>query len=1172
LAVSRDQVGEPSLRALIAGEDIHERKQAQDRLQQSEQRWQTAFENSAIGIMMRDRADRFFAANRAFLNLLGYTESELYQLRQIDVTCEEDRELDLELIGELWEGRRQHFQIEKRYRRKDGTLVWVRNNVALVPGTGGAARFLFTIVEDITQRKEDESERRYSEEKYRVVVEAASDAVICVDDAGAILLANPATTKVFGYDPADLIGKPLTMLMPEYLRHLHEGGFRRYLATGQRHLNWQGTELTGVRKNGQELPVEISFGEVTAEGHRIFTGFVRDISEKKRAEESLRRSESYLAQAQILSHTGSFGCKVSTGEMRWSEETFRIFAYDRATKPAVERILQRVHPEDKAMVQEYIERATRDGTDCDLEYRLLLPDDSVKHVRVVAHALKDEAGTIEFVGAVMDVTATKQAEEKLRRSEAYLAEAQKLSHTGSFGWDVSSGGIYWSRETFRIFEYEPTAQASLDQIVQRTHPEDRSAVQQLIERVSRERKEWDFEHRLLMPDGSVKYLRVMGHPSPGESGKFEFVGAVTDITERRRAEEELRRSENYLAQAQRLTHTASWAWQVAGGGPVHLSEEWYRIFGFDIAEGMPAWEKRLQRVHPADRAKWQEVIERAIREKSEYDMEYRILLPDGTVKWINAVGHPVFNASGDLAQFMGTSMDITERKRAEQELRRSENYLAQAQRLTRTGSWVSQVAGKDTIHASQEWYRILGFDPAEGMPSLEKRLQRVHPTDRARLQEVIERAIREKSEYELEYRIFLPDGSVKWIHGIGHPIFNASGDLVEFMGSSTDITERKRADEALRRSENYLAEAQRLAHIAAWVWGATGKNALYLSDEWYRIYAFDPRNGLPTWEERLERVHPEDRARWTSAMDRAVANKADYEVDFRIVVPGIGVKHIHTEGHPVCDPDGELVEFVGVSIDVTERKQAEEERERLRQAQFELAHINRVSTMGELTASLAHETKQPISAASADAETCFMWLARDQPDLAEAKEAALRIMKDVTRASDIINRIALLFKKHVPQQELVDVNGVIQEMIALLRSEATRYSVSIHSELSNGLPKIMADRVGLQQVLMNLMLNAIEAMKEIGAPGALTIATRVDENGQILVSITDTGIGLPYDRGEQIFDPFFTSKSQGTGMGLPISRSIIESHGGRLWATANSGRGATFQFTLPVEAAIRQSA
>jgi signal transduction histidine kinase len=246
--------------------------------------------------------------------------------------------------------------------------------------------------------------------------------------------------------------------------------------------------------------------------------------------------------------------------------------------------------------------------------------------------------------------------------------------------------------------------------------------------------------------------------------------------------------------------------------------------------------------------------------------------------------------------------------------------------------------------------------------------------------------------------------------------------------------------------------------------------------------------------------------------------------------------------------------------------------EALREAQAELGRVTRLTAMGELTASIAHEIRQPIFAAATDAETCLRWLTRDQPEVAEAQEAASRLVKDVSRASDIINRIVSLFKKDVPRRELADINGVIQETITLLRSEASRYSISIHAELTEGLPNIMADRVALQQVLMNLMLNAIEAMKDMSPPGKLTITTRQDENRQLLISVTDTGVGLPPGHAEQIFTAFFTSKPQGTGMGLPISRSIVESHGGRLWATSNSGPGATFQFALPLEAAARQSA
>jgi C4-dicarboxylate-specific signal transduction histidine kinase len=243
-----------------------------------------------------------------------------------------------------------------------------------------------------------------------------------------------------------------------------------------------------------------------------------------------------------------------------------------------------------------------------------------------------------------------------------------------------------------------------------------------------------------------------------------------------------------------------------------------------------------------------------------------------------------------------------------------------------------------------------------------------------------------------------------------------------------------------------------------------------------------------------------------------------------------------------------------------EREQGEEV---LRQAQADLAHVSRVTTMGELTASLAHEVNQPIAAAVTNANTCLRWLMRDHPDVEEACAAASRVVKDGTRAAEIISRIRLMFKKGAPQRELVNVNDVIREMIVLLRGEATRYSISVRTELAADLPQVMGDRVQLQQVMMNLMINGIDAMKDVDGTRELAIKSQRAENEEVMVSVTDSGVGLPPQQGEQIFNAFFTTKPHGTGMGLRISRSIIESHGGRLWAAANSFRGATFYFNLP---------
>jgi signal transduction histidine kinase len=263
---------------------------------------------------------------------------------------------------------------------------------------------------------------------------------------------------------------------------------------------------------------------------------------------------------------------------------------------------------------------------------------------------------------------------------------------------------------------------------------------------------------------------------------------------------------------------------------------------------------------------------------------------------------------------------------------------------------------------------------------------------------------------------------------------------------------------------------------------------------------------------------------------------------------------------PICNEDGQPEQLLSVSRDITESKRAEQERERLHQIEADLARVNRVSTMGELTASLAHEIKQPITAAVNNAEACLQWLARDQPDLLEMREAATEMVQAARRAAEIVTRTRSLFKREEIKREVIDLNEVISDALFLIREETDRRSISVRTELDAKLPRISGDPVQLQQVLINLMLNGLEAMNDIR--GELIVRSQQDEEGRLLISVSDVGTGLPVGGGDKIFDAFFTTKPQGTGMGLAISRSIVESHGGRLWATANSGQGATFYFTL----------
>jgi NO-binding membrane sensor protein with MHYT domain/nitrogen-specific signal transduction histidine kinase len=366
-------------------------------------------------------------------------------------------------------------------------------------------------------------------------------------------------------------------------------------------------------------------------------------------------------------------------------------------------------------------------------------------------------------------------------------------------------------------------------------------------------------------------------------------------------------------------------------------------------------------------------------------------------------------------------------------------------------------------------------------------------------------------------------------------------------------------EEKLQQSEAYLSEAQRLSHTGSFGWRVSSGEVIW-SEESFRIFQYE-RTTKPTIELILQRVHPEDAAQVKQAIERAARDGKDFDHEYRLVMPNGSVKHVHVVAHALGDKSGSN-EFVGAVMDVTERKRAEVA---LRQAQADLAHVNRVTTMGELTASLAHEVNQPIAAAVTNANTCLRWLMRDDPDLEEAREAAMRIVRDGTRAAEIISRVRLLFKKGTAEWELVDINAVIREMIVLLRDESARYNILVGTDLAADLPQVMADRVQLQQVFMNLMVNAIDAMKDVDGTRELDIKSQRVEDEKLLLSVSDTGVGLPAQHTEEIFNAFFTTKAHGTGMGLRICRSIVESHDGRLWATANPERGATFHITLPAK-------
>ena len=525
--------------------------------------------------------------------------------------------------------------------------------------------------------------------------------------------------------------------------------------------------------------------------------------------EALRRSEAYLALAQELSHTGSFGWDVCSGQIYWSLETFRIFEFEPTAEPSIELITERIHPEDIANVQERFEQAARDRMEFTLEHRLLMPNGSVKHLLVTGRPSENESGCFEFVGAVIDITERKRAEAALQQGEQRLRDV--IDTIPIMAWTANAEGANdFANQSWMQYTGLTSHGTSGARWRELFHPADLAAHADKWRHSVATGEPFENEARLKqVASGHFRWFLHRAVALRDNQGNIvKWYGTSTDIEDRKRAEQSLQRSEGYLAEAQRLTRTGSWVWQVEGRTALYLSDEWYRVYELDPADGLPNWARRLERVHPEDRNKWQGTIERAISEKSDYDVEFRILLPSGAIKWVHTVGHPILDPTGKLVQFLGTSMDITERKRAESDLRRSETYLAEAQRLSHTGSWAWNVRTRD-VYWSDEMLRLVGLSAGKTEPTLADFLDRVHPDDRASVQERAEKESTQTDgqESEGDFRVISEDGKTRRLHSIAHSVLNASGEVVEVVGTTMDVTEQYEARAAL---ETAFAEIKAL--------------------------------------------------------------------------------------------------------------------------------------------------------------------------------------------------------------------------------------------------------------------------------------------------------------------------------------------------------------------------
>jgi len=796
---------------------------------------------------------------------------------------------------------------------------------------------------------------------------------------------------------------------------------------------------------------------------------------------------------------------------------------------------------------------------------------------ILSHVITSQRGVTEALRGSRDELQTviedlRRTESALLKAETYLTEAQRLSRTGSFGWNVSRGDIFWSDQTFRIFGYDRTMTPTLEMVVQRTHPDDRAAVRETIDRASSDGRDFEHQYRLLMPDGSVKHVHAMARATKNAAGAIEFVGAVTDVTAARETERKLRLSEAYLAESQHLSHTSSFAWDESRKQFIYVSDELLRLFGFEKGEEARFGRNYNNRILPEDLPGVVAANRRAVVDKTNFDVQYRIRLPDGTMKHVHTVGHAVLDSEGEVMQLVGANVDVTEQHEAKEELQRAYDEIKRSQDhlqlVINTIPTLVWRAGADGVpdFLNRQALDHTGLGP--GVIELDWP-RAFHPDDKKGVF-LKWAAIRESGKRgSLEARLLRFDGSYRWFVFEAEPLHDQTGNIVSWYGSATEIEDRKLAELSLRESEQRFRDYAETA--SDWLWETGPDHRIIAISENVSVAGLPSvgLQGVTRWEVASDfETEPE---KWRQHREALDAHRPFRDFVYGIINESGSQTYIRSSGKPVFDDEGRFLGYRGTATNITASIRADQAEEALRKAQMELAHVTRVTMLGELTASIAHEVNQPLAAAVSNAEASLRWLNREQPDLAAARHSVERIINDGYRASGVIKRVRALAKKSEMETGWLDLNQVVSEAVTLVEQELVNHRVLLQTELAPSLPEILADRVQLQQVMINLLMNGIEAMEPvIDRPRHLLIRSGRDDTGHLILSVTDSGTGISAENANRLFNAFFTTKSSGLGMGLSICRSIVEAHGGRMSASSNEGPGATFQLTLPLRREVAE--
>ncbi|WP_181174868.1 PAS domain S-box protein [Mesorhizobium sp. B2-8-9] len=1030
--------------------------------------------------------------------------------------------------------------MEARVRRVDGQYCSLLIQCNPVRDAAGRIFRWCGVVTDIDDLRRAKETLRERDLYFQSIVDSIPIPVAVTTPSGEIERLNQPTLDYFGKTLEELKSWKVSEVV-------HPGDLERTVAAQvEAHRNGRPYNVESRHRradgiyrwyNVHGLPLRDPQGNILRWLHLLI-----DIEDRKRAEDALRESE---RQARAIVDGIPGLVAILTPDGRTDVVNQQMAEYHGLTPEELRKWAtnRTIHDDDLPGVTEIFNRAIASGMPYEIEYRLRRFDGVYRWFYSRGVPLHDPSGHIICWYALQtDIDDRKRAEASLRESEreSRLILDSIPARVGIY--DADGIRVSANRQAIELSGFP--ADVDWRKIF---HPDDLGFAENRWRECLAKEEPFECEYRARMADGTYRWHLGRRVPMRDEQGRvIRWYGVSHDIEDRKRAEQALATSERNLLNT--INTIPALAWTATPDGLIDFYNEQYLEYVGRTLEQVQGW-GWTEAFHPDDLPKILADWDVMLAAGRAGETEGRVRRHDGQYRWFMFRTNPMRDENGNIIKWYGVNTEIDDRKRSEDGFRAI---------VETTPECVKVVARDGTVLRTNAAGAVMAGVPSVDAVIGQRFVDFVAPEHQARYREFHEKVCSGQKGF-LEFDLVNAQGIRRHMETHAAPLRESDGSIVQ-LGVTRDMTERKRAEDALRRSEAFLAEGQHLARVGNLSWNVTSGEIIW-SEQLYRIFEFEPGKAV-TLDQIASRVHPEDMPMMADMVERAQRGERDFEYQHRIVLPDQSVKYLHLIAHRAgCHSNDGVIEYIGAVLDITQRRLSEEAVEKLRS---ELAQVTRIMSLGALTASIAHEVNQPLSGIITNAGTCLRMLAADPPNVDGARETARRTIRDGNRAADVIARLRSLFTKKAVTIEPVDLNEAVREVIALSWNDFQRRRVVLRTELDDGLQPVGGDRIQLQQVIMNLLRNAVDAMNEVeDRPRRLLIRSEAGGDDLVRLSVQDAGIGFGPLGAEKLFQAFYTTKSEGMGIGLSVSRSIVESHGGRLWAEGNNGPGATFFVSIP---------